>query len=165
MSFQSSNKCGSLIFVLTWSHWKSHLQVVLTTVCSQLKSHWLVFKAAWSQRTSYWPVLTSTCSQQKSQWLVLTAACNQRKSHWPVLTATSSQRNAHLSVLTAACSQRKSHWLVLTAFCSQQKLIINNNHRFYIAPFQLFQLLKALHNVLLPQRPLHSRDITSCEPA
>ena len=34
----------------------------------------------------------------------------------------------------------------------------NNNHRIYIAPFQLFQLLKALHNVLLPQRPLHSRD-------
>ena len=66
-----------------------------------------------------------------------------------------------------------SHYLLLNVsktkelvfdFRKAGNLYDNNNHRFYIAPFQLFQLLKALHNVLLPQRPLHSRDRTSCEP-
>ena len=35
----------------------------------------------------------------------------------------------------------------------------NNNTCFYIAPFQLWGLLKALYRVSLPQRPLHSRDM------
>ena len=39
----------------------------------------------------------------------------------------------------------------------------NNNTCFYIAPFQLWGLLKALYRVSLPQRPLHSRDM-QCSP-
>ena len=59
ISFKFSYISGSLTFVLTRTHWKSH-----------------------------WPVLKVACSQQKSQCPVLKAACSQRKYHWPVLTAT-----------------------------------------------------------------------------